>query len=169
MAYSTENALCFAPGMILGELDCGGMVIDRNSGEYLPIDQVLKDPNHIEQLDVFDESHRGFLKLALCDDDMILDLDTFDGELGSDDSDDQPEEMSTGSPVDRFLTEQEELSALIAAQEADLMSGGSMTSTKGRHPELGSNKSDGGRLYKIQPRHGRNTAYKNRRRQPTAW
>ena len=93
MAYRIENALDFAPGVILGELDCGGMVIDRNSGEYLPIDQVLKDPNHIDQLDILDESHRGFLKLALCDDEAVTTDDS------TDDSAHDSEGLSRGRPA----------------------------------------------------------------------
>ncbi len=65
MGYNTENALASAPGIIFGCLDSGGMLLDRNSGEYLPADQVIRDPLHIQQLDFFDEDHRGCLKPGL--------------------------------------------------------------------------------------------------------
>ena len=41
MSFNTETALAFAPGMIFNELDGGGMIIDRNTGEYVEASQIL--------------------------------------------------------------------------------------------------------------------------------
>lgn len=69
MAYRTENAMAFAPGVIFGCLDGGGMLIDRDTGEYLPCEQVIRDPLHIDLLDFLHEDHLGPLKGTMWDED----------------------------------------------------------------------------------------------------
>lgn len=51
--------------MAWGCLDGGGMFIDRDSGEYVPADQVIKDPLHIDKLDFLQEDHLGPLKATM--------------------------------------------------------------------------------------------------------
>ncbi len=51
-------------GGTCGCLDCGGMVQDREGGEFVPIDQILHDPDHIGTLDVLDQDAVGCLKLG---------------------------------------------------------------------------------------------------------
>lgn len=158
MSFNTETALAFAPGIIFNELDGGGMIIDRNTGEYVEASQILKDPLHLSQLNCLDEGHLGCLKLGFCDDASTHD------DADELDDDDEP---SDNIPITRFMSEQEELTALIADHEAD-MAARYTTCTKGRHPVFGVDKTDGGRRYKLLHR-GRNTAYKNKRRLQTAW
>ncbi|MCR4285370.1 MAG: hypothetical protein NUW00_00575 [Candidatus Kaiserbacteria bacterium] len=74
MAERTENAM--RNGATFGCLDGGGMVIDRDSGEYVPVDQVLHDPLHIDQLDILAQDHLGCLKLGHIDTSEFLDDDT---------------------------------------------------------------------------------------------
>ena len=55
------------------------MVTDFDSGEFVPLDQVLKDPDHINKLDILDQDHRGSLKLVLTPDDYQCDGDDEEG------------------------------------------------------------------------------------------
>ncbi len=143
MAFRTENAMYLAPGMIFGSLDGGGMLIDRNSGEYVPAEQVLRDPLHLCQIDILDEDHLGCLRIDIT------------GEEADGDENTDPEEEDT--PTTRFLDRQEELDALIAEQEVD-MGMVRVTSTKGRHSEFGNDKGNS------KPRSGgRRQAYKDPR------
>lgn len=154
MSIYTENALDFAPGIIFNEFDGGGMIIDRNTGEYVEADQVLKDPLHIQQLDCLDEGHLGCLKLGLCDNDSVC----------VDDNEPEDEEpVDDDTPIARFLNEQEELTALIAEHEAD-MAASHTTRPRRRHSEFDAMKDNDKLLL-----HDRNTAYKNKRRQQTIW
>jgi hypothetical protein len=68
MGYNTENVLALAPGLILGALDGGGMVLDRDSGDFVPAEQVIHDPLHIDKLDLLDQDNLGFLKADIVDD-----------------------------------------------------------------------------------------------------
>lgn len=85
MSY-TENVMASQPGIIFGSLDNGDMVTDWDSGEYVPADQVLHDPWHMEKLDLLDQDKFGSLKMSLEDD-----LDEFDG-VSEDDLDEDRED-----------------------------------------------------------------------------
>lgn len=157
MAFRTENALLCAPGMILSELEGGGMIFDRNSGEYLPAEQVLLDPLRISQIDILSEDHLGCLRWNVLDEDLAgieasvsNDGDGDDEELG-DGFDEFDSDLSAG-----FANDEEELAALIASQEADMSSahvirgnGGHpvLGSCKGRHPDFCQEKNDNGPSY----------------------
>lgn len=75
-------------GGTCGCLDCGGMVVDHESGDYVPIDQVLHDPDHIGKLDILDQDAAGCIKLGFVDGgDPFPDADF--GDVG-DDSHEEP-------------------------------------------------------------------------------
>lgn len=65
MTTGTETVL--REGMAWGCLDSGGMLIDRDSGEYVPAEQVIKDPLHIDTLDFLQEDHIGHLKATIAE------------------------------------------------------------------------------------------------------
>jgi hypothetical protein len=73
MTERIENAML--SGATIGCLDQGGMVIDRDSGEYVPVDQVLHDPLHIDKLDILAQDHLGCLKLGHIDPNEFSDDD----------------------------------------------------------------------------------------------
>ena len=63
MTAGTETVL--EEGMAWGCLDGGGMLIDRDSGEFVPAEQVIKDPLHVDKLDFLQEDHLGPLKATM--------------------------------------------------------------------------------------------------------
>jgi len=156
MSFRTETALAFAPGIIFGELDGGGMMIDRNNGEYVPADQLLKDPDRLSKIDILDEDNCGCLRwdlteMFIADDDADTDTD---------------EEVDDTDPVPHFRNDEEELMALIASQNED-MGVTYTTSNKGRHTQL-SHKSDGIRhqISRINGSSSRNAGRKARYKDP---
>ncbi len=170
MAFRTENALLCAPGMILSELEGGGMIFDRNSGEYLPAEQVLLDPLRISQLDILEQDHLGCLKLALCDD--VPD----DGEVSALQGDDEEGDGFDGTNPDStrsFASDEEELTRLIAEHlddfgDANVIRGNGghpvLGSCKASHPDLGNDKLDNDRLYRYNSHGPRGRqVYKDRR------
>jgi hypothetical protein len=68
--------------MAWGCLDGGGMLIDRNSGEFIPADQVIRDPLHIDKLDFFQEDHLGPLKATMANGDEEESGETMEDEGG---------------------------------------------------------------------------------------
>ena len=106
MATSHVTAQALMNSM-LGTLDGGGMVTCRDTGEYVPAEQVIKDPLHIGQLKLFDH-----------------DFDCLCHQSSSDKTDDEPllppQEEHSSSPEKGFESPQAELAFLIAEQEKDM-------------------------------------------------
>jgi len=136
MSYRYES-LFLAPGLVLGCLDSGGMIIDRDSGEYVPADQVIRDPLHIDQLDCLADSHLGGIKLGRLEqfdeeDDDISAVEADD----ADEAEDLPAETQFRTPED----DEDELYVLIEAQRVDMLSSAGatvrVTSTKGAQRRL---------------------------------
>ncbi len=61
MSY-TERVMSEQPGVIFGCLDNGDMVMDRDSGDFVPADQVIHDWDHIEKIDALDQDGLGSLR-----------------------------------------------------------------------------------------------------------
>lgn len=67
-------------GGTCGCLDCGGDEVDWDSGEFGPVHQFLRDPGHINKLDILDQDGVGCLKLGFVDGgDILQGIDTEDG------------------------------------------------------------------------------------------
>jgi hypothetical protein len=129
MPYRTETAIRSAPGLIFGEMEEGDMVVDRDSGEYVPIEQVLKDPLHRKQFDILNQDGPGGLRTGPL---TREDPDSQDDENQPEDDEVFPFE---DTPLMNFRNEEEELEALIAAQNVD-MGVTHTTCTKGFHAEF---------------------------------
>jgi hypothetical protein len=139
----TENAMAMVPGIIFGELDGGGMVLDSDSGEYVPVDQVLKDPLRIAGKDILDQDHFGCLR-----------LDPADVRWDQDTEPDDDIDFGVLAQRQNCLDTQKELTTLIAAQEIDMKTTGTgVTCTKGRRrANRGDHKSNRGRFYENSTR-----------------
>lgn len=66
MGERTENVLLGTFGAIR-ELESGDMIVDRNEGELVPADQILKDPDHLEKIDLLKEDGLGCLRCGPLD------------------------------------------------------------------------------------------------------
>jgi hypothetical protein len=100
---------------MLGTLDGGGMVTCRETGDYVPAEQVIKDPLHIGQLKLFDHD----FDCLYC---HPSSEDITGGSSGL--TDDEPllplqEEQSSSLKQD-FVSPQAELAFLIAEQKEDM-------------------------------------------------
>jgi hypothetical protein len=51
----------------LSHMENGDLVFDRNDGGLVPVDQILKDPLHIDKLDFLDTDRLGGTKLGPID------------------------------------------------------------------------------------------------------
>jgi hypothetical protein len=100
---------------MLGTLDGGGMVTCRETGEYVPAEQVIKDPLHIGQLKLFDHDFD-----CLCCHPSSEDVTG--GSLGL--TDDEPllplQEEQASDSGKGFESLQAELAFLIAEQKEDM-------------------------------------------------
>jgi len=110
MSYRTERAIAFAPGVALRELEEHNpdMILDPDEGDLVPVDQVIRDPLRLQPQDPLPKSSRGSSRNP-----TIANYDGADSEGLGDDSDE-----TTTSPS---ANAQEELGALVAAQELDMM------------------------------------------------
>ncbi len=79
----TENVMASKPGMIFGCMDNGDMVTDWDSGDFVPADQVIHDPFHMDKLDLLEQDKFGSLKANL-EDPLDEDEDENDDELDKD-------------------------------------------------------------------------------------
>jgi len=83
MAF-TEEVMANQPGIIFACLDNGDMVMDRDSGDFVPADQVIHDWDHIEKIDALDQDGLGSLRFYVEPNETMDDYEEDDDEIRSD-------------------------------------------------------------------------------------